>query len=326
MLRKLFRWVRLHRKLTVCLILAAAFLLFNVVAYNHAYAMTHFQNGGARTGNPETLSVSQKMHALLWGVSIPRPANRATPESVGLTFTTEFFRASDGSKLEAWGIARPQPKGTVLLLHGYANCKASLLTEASVFHELGYETVLVDFRGSGGSDGNDTTIGLREADDVAAIVQALQDLHPGRTLILFGPSMGAAAILRAIAVNGVQPRAAIVECPFDRLLSTVENRFVTMGVPSFPSARFLVFWGGVQQGFNGFAHNPVDYARSVRCPVLLMHGDKDPRVTAEQAQEIFANLAGSKQLQMFSDVGHQSCTKANPQLWKRTVAEFLSNY
>jgi alpha-beta hydrolase superfamily lysophospholipase len=323
MLRKSLRWMWQHRKLTACMFLAAALILFNVVAYNHAYAMTHFRDGGARTGNPETLCFAEKTRALILGVSIPRPANRVTPDSVGLPFRTELFQGTDG-KLEAWRIEHPRSKSTVLLVHGYANCKASLLQEAKAFHELGYEAVLLDLRGSGGSDGNETTVGIREADDVGAAARALQEASPLRSLIVYGQSMGSAAILRAIAESKIQPRAVIVECPFDRLLSTVESRFVAMGVPSFPSARLLVFWGGVQHGFNGFEHNPVDYARSVRCPVLLMHGAHDPRVTQEQAQAIYDNLAGAKRFELFPDAGHQPCLSANPKLWRQTVAEFLA--
>ena len=323
MLKQSLRWTWQHRKLTACVLLATALILFNVVAYNHAYAMTHFRDGGAKTGNPESLSFAEKIRALVLGVSIPRPANRVTPDSVGLPFKTELFQGADG-KLEAWRIQHPQPKGVVLLVHGYANCKASLLQEAKAFHELGYEAVLLDLRGSGGSDGNETTVGIREADDVAAAAEALQEASPHRSLIVYGQSMGSVAILRAIAESKIQPKAVIVECPFDRLLSTVESRFAAMGVPSFPSARLLVFWGGVQHGFNGFEHNPVEYARSVRCPVLLMHGKHDPRVTQEQAQTIYDNLAGKKRFELFPDAGHQPCLSANPKLWRQTVAEFLA--
>jgi hypothetical protein len=45
----------------------------------------------------------------------------------------------------------------------------------------------------------------------------------------------------------------------------------------FP-AELLVFWGGRQFGFNGFAHNPIRYAQALRCPALFQHGSKDNRV------------------------------------------------
>ena len=41
------------------------------------------------------------------------------------------------------------------------------------------------------------------------------------------------------------------------------DRFHSMKIPSFPMAVLLDFWGGVQNGFWAFGHNPTAYARSV---------------------------------------------------------------
>jgi alpha-beta hydrolase superfamily lysophospholipase len=326
MLRKSLRWLWWHPKLSFCLVLAACFGVLNLVAYNHAYSMTHFQQGGSKTTRPEALSFAEKCQVALLGVNIPKPCNHTDPSSQGLTFETCRFQGMDGVGLEAWHVPRPNAKGMVLLLHGYASCKANLLPEAKAFYDQGYAPVLLDLRGSGGSDGNVTTIGFSEADDVAAVVQSLQRSHPDQPLVLYGQSMGSVAILRAIAKNGVQPQAVVIECPFDRMLSTVENRFSAMGLPPFPCARLLVFWGGFQHGFNGFSHNPVEYASAVHCPVLLMHGAKDSRVTTEQAQAVLANLAGEKRFELFPDVGHESYLAAKPELWNRTVSNFLREH
>jgi uncharacterized protein len=135
--------------------------------------------------------------------------------------------------------------------------------------------------------------------------------------------MGSAAILRAIAREGVTADAVIIETPFDRLINTARNRFNLMGLPAFPAAELLVFWGGVQQGFNGFEHNPVEYARSVKCPVLMMHGERDSRVTAEQARSIFDNLDGLKRFRLF-DVSHEVIAVARPEEWREQVIDFLN--
>ena len=89
--------------------------------------------------------------------------------------------------------------------------------------------------------------------------------------MLYGASMGAAAVLRA-AVGTVAPRAVVLEAPFDRLVTTVVHRFEAMGflaMLALPGAAVLVFWGSVDGGFNGFAHNPADYAARVAVPTLV---------------------------------------------------------
>lgn len=135
--------------------------------------------------------------------------------------------------------------------------------------------------------------------------------------------MGGAAILRAVHSCGVRPDAIIVEAVFDEMLNTVKHRFEAMGIPSFPSAQLLVFWGGYQAGFNGFAHNPVEYAASVRCPILFLHGAADPRAHLEEAQRVFAAVSAPKQFKEFPAVGHAATVVRYPDEWKETVSQFL---
>jgi alpha-beta hydrolase superfamily lysophospholipase len=323
MARKRLVWLWAHRKRAAGALLLASALLLNGIAFMHARAMTHFTRDGTRTPPPESLSYLEKAGVMLTGVCVPRPTIVATPEQVGLSFTTHRLQG-DAGELEAWHVRRANARGLVLMFHGYASCKAALLPEAKAFHELGYATLLLDFRGSGGSSGSETTIGYTEADDVACAVAFARAEWPGQPLGLYGQSMGSAAILRAVAVHGIQPDALIVESPFDRLLSTVENRFDAMKIPSFPFARLLVFWGGAQHGFNGFEHNPIDHARHVRCPVLHLQGEVDPRVTRQQADAIFEKFSGDKRFVLFPGVGHRPLLSERPDQWQEAVSEFLN--
>jgi alpha-beta hydrolase superfamily lysophospholipase len=322
-MRNFLRWLRSHPKATAGLIVFLGFVLLNIWAFRHAWAMTHFSSGGRSTIRPEEMSVLGRAAVLLMGVNLPRPAIDRTPADLNLAFETHRLRTADGIELEAWYIAHPDPCATVALFHGYGTSKAKLLNEAGAFHELRCNTLLVDFRGSGGSEGNTTTLGVYEALDVAAACDLARKLNPQDPLILYGRSMGSVTILRAIAQDGVRPAGAILECPFDRLLGTVEHRFTAMKLPSFPSAQLLVFWGGVQHGMNGFAHNPVEYASRVECPVLLLHGQGDKRVSVSEVEAVHANLAGKKRLEIFPEVGHEACYRTRPDLWIEHVSAFL---
>jgi alpha-beta hydrolase superfamily lysophospholipase len=325
-MRNFFRWMRSHPKATAGLTVLLGFGFLNVWAFRHAWAMTHFSSGGRSTIRPEEMSVLGRAAVLLTGVNLPRPANDRTPADLNLSFETRRLRTADDVELEAWYIAHPDPRATVVLFHGYGTSKSKLLNEAGAFHELRCNTLLVDFRGSGGSEGNTTTLGVYEALDVAAACDLARKLKPQDPLILYGRSMGSVAILRAIAHDGVRPAGAILECPFDRLLGTVEHRFTAMKLPSFPSAQLLVFWGGVQHGMNGFAHNPAEYAAYVDCPVLLLHGQQDKRVSVSEVEAVHAKLAGTKRLEIFPEVGHEACYRTRPDLWIEQVSAFLEDF
>jgi pimeloyl-ACP methyl ester carboxylesterase len=138
-----------------------------------------------------------------------------------------------------------------------------------------------------------------------------------------GTSMGAAAILRAISVYNISPKAIVLECPFGSMYETVCARFKIMHFPCFPMAFLLVFWGGVQNGFWAFSHNPTDYARNVHCKALLMYGEQDLNVSRAETDEIYTNLAGAKKLLLLKNAGHENYLLQYRNEWVSAVAAFL---
>ena len=131
---------------------------------------------------------------------------------------------------------------------------------------------------------------------------------------------------RAVSQRDPGAQTLILECPFDRLLSTAQNRFAMMGIPSFPFAQLLIFWGGFQHGFSGFQHNPVHYATEVDFPVLRMNGELDDRVTKEQVTSVFDHIQIRKRLVFFPGTGHESCLPGNAELWQQTIEDFLGTF
>ena len=231
-------------------ILLFFFVLVNIITFNQACHFSHFSdNVHVKTRKPEELSALGKIKVLLFGIKNPKPANDCIPTR---KFDTIFFKTHHNYTLSAWQINVIDSKGTVILFHGYTGKKSDMLDEAEKFNELGYNTLLVDFFGSGDSDGNTTTLGFYEAYDVVNAFEYVKKQSSDK-IILFGASMGAVSILRAVSVFDLDPDGIILECPYGKLITTVRNRFKVMGVPSFGLAEMLVFWGGVQNGYWGFS-------------------------------------------------------------------------
>jgi alpha-beta hydrolase superfamily lysophospholipase len=159
---------------------------------------------------------------------------------------------------------------------------------------------------------------------VAAAVWFARERGLPCPLALYGQSMGGAAVLRGVAALEVRPDAVVLESVFDRMLGTVRNRFGLMGLPAFPAAELLVFWGGTQTGFSGFDHNPVAYARACRCPALVLHGADDRNAKPEDGRAVFDNLAGGKEMVVFEGVGHTSLHDADPARWRTVVGRFVA--
>jgi len=318
-------WIRRRPVRTAMLVLVVGFAGLNFAAYRHAYRMLHYTDGGDRTPTPQALSTAERMLVLVWGVEVPRPANSRSPADFGLSSETVRFAAADGVNLEAWLIPAEARQGTVLVFPGYPAPRTALLPEARALHELGWSTLVVDFRGCGGSDGSETTIGYREGEDVAAALRWARARGLPGPYVLYGQSMGAAAVLRSVAACGAEPDGLIVESAFNRLLDTVSNRFEVMRVPAFPAARLLVFWGGMQTGFSGFEHNPEEYARACRMPALALHGEADAYAKPAEGRAVFQNLAGRKEWIAFPAAPHVALYGVDARRWRAAVAGFLDS-
>ena len=295
------------------------FLLMNIVAFFHAYKFTHFSSTTEAKTKSETLSLGGKLKALFFGISNPRPENKIKPKR---PYETVILQSN--KKIECWYIRADSSIGTVILFHGYGGEKSSMLRVADEFLDLGYNTLLVDFMGSGGSEGNQTTIGFKEAQEVKSCFDYI--ICKGeKNIYLFGSSLGASAILKSMHDYTIAPAGIIIECPFGSLYKTTCARFRSMGVPSFPMAGLLVFWGGVQNGFWPFSYKPEEYAKKVTCPVLLLYGEKDERVSRREIDIIYANLKGKKYLKTFPLAGHEDYHARYKDEWLNDVIDFIDN-
>ncbi len=290
----------------------------NFVAFFHAYKFTHFaDNNVTKTKDVKKLSTIDKIKALFLGIDNPRPVNTITP-----TQKFETIKLQSNKTIECWDIKTDSAKGTVILFHGYGGKKSTMLDKSDEFIKQGYNILLVDFMGSGGSEGNQTTIGFKEAEEVKTCFDYL--IKKGeKKIYLFGTSLGAVAILKAISDYNIKPQGIIIECPFGSMYQTACARFNAMKVPTFPMAGLLVFWGGIQNGFWAFDHKPTEYAKKVRCPTLLLYGEQDERVSKQEIDQIYLNLTCKKSLNTYQLAGHENYLTKYRQEWIQDIQAFM---
>ncbi|MEK0451424.1 MAG: hypothetical protein RL088_3692 [Verrucomicrobiota bacterium] len=287
-----------------------------------AWSMTHYVVSGEKTKSLERLTGVEKFKILTTGPTVTRPQNKLNPADYGLQLRTVAIASSDGIILEVWR-ADNSAGAAILMFPGYANSRDTLLRVAAEFMNRGFEPWLVDFRGCGGSTGNVTTIGWKEADDVAATVAAVRAENPARKILLYGQSLGSAAILRAVGTGGANVDGIIAEAPFDSLLNTIGNRFSAMKLPRFPLAHLLCFWGGAQHGFNAFAHSPADFSASIKVPTLVMMGENDARVGLDAGRRIAAKLGPLGTFHIFAGKRHAFLYQDATEEWRGVVSRFL---
>lgn len=300
-------------------LLIIVIIIINAITAFHAWKLTHFYGDGERTKGPENLSTTEKISAMVFGVKVPKSK---TVDSLTLKHKTVFLYTKKGAiSIEAWYAKHRREKGSIALFHGHIASKSAVIAEAEQFYKMGYSVLLVDFRGHGNSDGNYTTIGYKESEEVQLAYEFLKK-KTDKKVILWGISMGAAAITSAFNNGYVKPDGVILEMPFGSLLDAVEGRVKMMNLPVQPLSSLLTFWGGAENGFWAFDLKPEEYAKKIHCPVLLQAGKLDNRVSLQEIEDIYNNIPTEKQKVIYETARHQSLFLKEPEKWVESFKTF----
>jgi pimeloyl-ACP methyl ester carboxylesterase len=185
---------------------------------------------------------------------------------------------SDGVQIAGWYMPAANGSGpagpTIILVHGYAGDKSGILEYGSALHER-YNLVAFDERNGGRSTGAQTTLGVREQNEVRAIVDWVERTKKPVHLALFGNSMGAAAAIGE-ARHDQRVEALALDSMHTRIVYQFEQRLMAAGHPAYPGtwATFLGTW--LRTGVWFGSADPADALADMGSrPIMLTHGTAD---------------------------------------------------
>ena len=324
-LRSKHRCMKLFLKRTAYALLFI-FIFFNIICAVQAYHFTRFVDNSERP-NFNEMGFFEKTGATLFGVPVPKSI---VVDSLNIPHTTVKIETEDGLHLAAWSTLGKKDsmakKGTIIMFHGHGSCRSGLIKEATSFYNLGWNIIDVDFRNHGESEGTTCSVGYNESKDVKAVYDYAAKIGE-KNIVLFGASMGAATITKAMHdYPNMQPAKLILEMPFASMCEASEGFVRVMNLPSEPLGVFLTLWGGINLGgIWAFSNKPVEYAKDINCATLLQWGAKDFRVKESETRSIYNNLnAKEKQLVIYENSGHESLCKKENEKWMQNVAAFLN--
>jgi len=308
-------------------IILGLFILLNLWVALQAYRFTHFdENAPQLPPNPKDIQIStcEKIKIAAFGLKLPKPITRKYPDR---TYTSATIPYKNEQKLRLWLMPTDSlPKGTVLIFHGYMDEKSSMLDRAKSLLDMGYNIVLSDFIGAGDSDGTQVTIGNNEAEQVKIVYDHIMKQIDNDNIYLMGFSMGAVAIIKAqhdynMIVNGI-----ILEAPYSSLEETIGRRIDQINGIRTPFMQLTTFWMGIENGFDGFSFQPIEFVKQIQSPTLLLCGGKDSHIPISESQDIFENIGSEiKEFHVFDDSEHESYLKKYPEEWRNIINTFLGN-
>lgn len=206
----------------------------------------------------------------------PNRALGASPSDIGLNYEDVSLTTSDNERLHGWYIPAVDSKGTLLFFHGNAGNISHRLESVKIFHELGLDTMIIDYRGYGQSTGKTTEQGTY-LDAQAAWDYLINSRGiPADQIIVFGRSLGGAVG----AWLGVQntPAAVIIESSFSSGADMAHRLYPFLPVRLITRLRYPV----------------AEYASRLNCPVLVVHSRHDEIVPFIMGQAIYAAVKQQK--------------------------------
>ena len=237
-----------------------------------------------------------------------------TPARVGINaFDNVTLSTADGLDLAAWYIPPPATGngGAIIYAHGIASRRDHWLPELPTLYEAGYGGLLFSFRNHGASDGDVTTMGVHETQDVQAALDFLlaqPEVNPDR-IMLVGDSFGAATGLMGTAQMPAI-RGVVAVSPYSSLVGVVGDRArKDFRLPPRPTADAVLWWANRMSNTDLYQADTVAAAAMIPPrPVWLVHGEQDrvtPPISTERlVTALGGESAGQVEVWIVPRVGH----------------------
>ncbi|MGC2049697.1 MAG: alpha/beta fold hydrolase [Gallionella sp.] len=228
----------------------------------------------------------------------------ATPDRMGLPYEDLHLETSDGISLHGWYIPAAQPRGTVLFLHGNAGNISHRLDSVLMFHRMGYNVLIFDYRGYGNSSGTPTEQGTYRDAEAAWRYLTEQRHVPSCRIVLFGESLGGAVAAWMAAHQ--KPAALVIASGFTSVPDLARHIYPFLPVRWLARIRY----------------ETREYLRSVAAPVLIAHSPEDEIIPFEQGRALFAAAYPPKQFLELAG-GHNDGFIFMRESWVKVLGDFL---
>ncbi len=200
----------------------------------------------------------------------------ASPGDIGLDYENISLATSDNEDLHGWYIPAVNSRGVLLFFHGNAGNISHRLESIRIFHELGLDTLIIDYRGYGQSTGETSEQGTYLDAQAAWDYLVNNRGIPADRIIVFGRSLGGA--IGAWLGTQHTPAAVIIESSFSSGVDMARRLY-----PFLP-ARLIT----------RLQYPVEDYAGRLKCPVLVIHSRQDEIIPFAMGQAIYAAAKGHK--------------------------------
>lgn len=203
-----------------------------------------------------------------------------------LKFQEYNLEKEPGVNINAIHFHIDDPKGVVIYLKGNSKSIKGWGKFAIDFTRMGYDVMMVDYRGFGKSTGKRTEDSIK--DDLQYVYDRIKEQVAEKYIILYGRSLGSGFAAKLASTNN--PRMLVLESPYYSL-AKVTKRYI----PFMPVSLLLKF--------------PIRthlWLKYVNCPIKIIHGTSDKLIPFKTAVSLSKIRSENTRLYSVIGAGHNN--------------------
>ena len=222
-----------------------------------------------------------------WGTSydamialLPPPSDMQVLSVDGIELKGKYFNVSDSASC------------LYIFAHGWARSWQNMLKYYPVVDDCQCNILMYDHRAHGESGGQFPTGGVMEAKDLLTISEWVISAkkYDWNQIAWLGSSWGAGAALIAGA-DDRSPAFIIADSPYQDWYTAIFERAIEdYGSWINGIAPAVMLWVNIRADLNYKEASPMEAAKNITEPVLLIHSKADPKTSSEQSVKIAKNL------------------------------------
>lgn len=229
-----------------------------------------------------------------------------TPADVNLAYEDVFFMTADGERIAAWYVPAANARGTILMCHGNGGNIGDRIYAIELFHNLGLNVFIFDYRGYGRSSGKPSEQGTYQ--DALGAWNYLTDVRhaPTESIIVQGRSLGGA--VAAWLADQWTPAGLILESTFTSIPD--------IGAKLYPYLPVRLL--------SRYHYDTLGRIGRIQCPVLIAHSRDDEMIPFRHGQKLFETAPEPRTF--FEQSGsHNDGEGFASDAYRRKLDEFLAS-
>lgn len=216
---------------------------------------------------------------------------------------------------------------TVIVVHGFGQDYREMQQYCKFFLEKNFNILVVDNRTHGESQGNCIGFGWLDRKDILSWINFLNEKTPNRNILLFGISMGAAAVCCASGEKLPDNVVAVISdsayCNVDKQIDYVMKK---MNFLRKPIKKHLYSYTKRVHGFNVLEADVVKQVKNTKIPIFYVHGEQDDFVPVENLYSLYNSTPENlREKFVVEDAKHVMSYPISGILYEKKISDFLKS-